>query len=980
MLKLRQSIDNKCKIWEEEITNAPESTVLDILTAYNRWRARNDLYWLCCQTGHKEIAKLRKYYEPFCDEVSLVNWKISHSKLLDPHEDMLSLPDVSDDLEKDLKYFERLYLAFRGFYKSTIITQVGSLQLILNYPNIKLAIIHNKQENASDNLIAIKNMFLTTQIKEWFPEFIPKGKEWGNLSGFSVACRTDWEKIEDTIEAVGVGSEIIGRHWHVAKKNDLVTEDSVSTKEQIEKTYKWNERFNLGHFVDLTKPFQDYEGTHYAYCLHPNQKIIVDGKRKNIVDIAVGDKVINSKGKQTEVVALSHRKANELIEIELYNTNEKVVVTPEHKMFVGDKFIPANELNDYIAYPINNNFLSEKEILSYFPSLKSDYKHKLRRNIFSRKKPKISKERLISLLDTSTMKSISKNENISKSEIARYSWFYGINSKNKYKNILNNKYFTSEDMWRLIGYWLAEGCICGRKDNGAIINFSFRTNEPIQKDCICIIYKLFGVLPSVYTVNNCTRINISSLQLKDFLSNNFLKGAKSKKIPYWVESLPLSLQRELILGYWLGDGCVTKVGYRLSSISLDLLQGVQRILLRFGIVSSIYNASNGKQETYICNAKCKTNDSYELRFRHIDGDSLFNNKSKFKKRIRKTHGFIKDGMFFAKIKSKKYIEYNGLVYDISVKDGHSFCGQLICYHNSDLYSTLKSDNNIKYTKIPVMSDYEDNTSAYIPERFPSDALGNLKQKDPWTFFCQMMLEPKDPSKMGFTPQMISYYPYLPYNLYYYLFIDPASARKKKSDYTVMLVVGVDSNRTKHIADGIRDKLDPKQRISEAIRLCLRWNIKSIGWEAIAFQATDCVNFEEERRLNRINVALHEIKSHTASKIDRIYGLLPEYFNSQWLWPQKGSIIRNRMYDGKSYDLTEEMEYELLKFPLAEHDDIIDTQTFFKEMPEIIYPLESDYVSKETSNTLTMGEISKIKDDRINGATKNPWSSFSATRF
>jgi hypothetical protein len=38
----------------------------------------------------------------------------------------------------------------------------------------------------------------------------------------------------------------------IAKKNDLVTEKSVWTEDQIKKTADWDTRFNLGNFDNLS--------------------------------------------------------------------------------------------------------------------------------------------------------------------------------------------------------------------------------------------------------------------------------------------------------------------------------------------------------------------------------------------------------------------------------------------------------------------------------------------------------------------------------------------------------------------------------------------------------------------------------------------------------------------------------------------------------------------------------------------------------
>ena len=234
-----------------------------LLREKKQWLCRNDLFYLCCLVGNHEIRRLRDVFEPFCDEVSLMNWRVVELGIQPPFLNMLK----ADEVDKYDDYnMQRLYICHRGYYKTTIVTKVHSLQLLLNFPNIRMVLVHNKQDNSSDNLRTVKEYFLSTEVGRLFPEYIPSGKEWGNLSGFSVACKTDIARSEDTIEAIGVGTEITGRHWDVAKKDDLVVEDSVTTDEQIKKTEDYDDRFNAGHFTSPKYKLQDYSGTRYHHA------------------------------------------------------------------------------------------------------------------------------------------------------------------------------------------------------------------------------------------------------------------------------------------------------------------------------------------------------------------------------------------------------------------------------------------------------------------------------------------------------------------------------------------------------------------------------------------------------------------------------------------------------------------------------------------------------------------------------------------
>jgi hypothetical protein len=554
---LRRMIEERVNQFNREIALASEKIQEYLVRQKRRFLCRNDLFYLCKVTGNKEIEKYPNYYRDFCDEVSLQTYQVARLGIHPPPEGIDGLLQPEVVALKDEFFIQRMYLCYRTFYKTTIISKVHSLQLLLNFPNIHIVLCHNKQENASDNLVAVKNYFLTTPVGKWFPECVPDSKEWGNMSGFSLDNRTDWGRSEESIEAVGVDTEITGRHYQIAKKNDLVTEKSVNTEEQIKKTQDWDERFNLGNFDSPTLPLQDYEGTRY--------------------------------------------------------------------------------------------------------------------------------------------------------------------------------------------------------------------------------------------------------------------------------------------------------------------------------------------------------------------------------------------------------------------------------HFSDLYSVKKNDSRIKLIEIPILidGDQDNVVSENIsnPVRFSVEGVLGLK-KDIWNFMCQMMLRPEDPARMQFKREMISYFKGIK-GLNHYLVVDPSSARKKKSDFTVMLVLGIDSEGKRYIVDGVRDKIDPKKRIDLALDFAKRYNIKGCGWEAIAFQETDCFYLEEARRKESLHFTITEIKSHKVAKEDRIRGLVPEYAQSQWKWPEKGKLVKKSLFDGHNYDLTEEMEHELLQFPLAEHDDLLDAMTFINRI-SVIKP---EKIKKSDDVGMTMGEYASLKEDRLAREVLDPYSKF-----
>jgi len=300
-----------------------------------------------------------------------------------------------------------------------------------------------------------------------------------------------------------------------------------------------------------------------------------------------------------------------------------------------------------------------------------------------------------------------------------------------------------------------------------------------------------------------------------------------------------------------------------------------------------------------------------------------------------------------------------------------------------MYSTKRNDERIRASEVSIIGDVDkfkagDDSQITHPERYNRKDIENLMSDDMWVFMCQLMLKPEDPERMQFNLGMIRYFDSVPEGCYNYLLIDPATARKKKSDYTVMLVVGViviDGVCRKYIVDGLRDKIDATARVDNAIDFAKKYNVKGIGWEAIGFQETDCHYFEEKRRKVGLRTYATLIKSHAMSKEDRIRGLVPEYTKGEWYWPAKGVIVRQSRFSGKNYDLTEDMELEMSNFPLAQHDDLLDTMTFLNRL-NIQKPVQHDVV--EDSKDMTFADYHK-QCDSARSDRGNPWKGRTVSR-
>lgn len=263
MTKLRKAITGRILEFDEVIASASNAVVgAKLVRDKKRWLCRNDLFFLGQVTGHTKF--IDPFHRDLCEKVSLMNWQIVNLGIMPPSEDMLGINEVVDKTD-ELGKLQRLFLLFRSAFKTTIITKLHTAQLLLNFPDLHIAISHNTQINASDNLVSVKNLFQTTKIKDWFPEYVPKTRDWGNASGFSVACRKNYTMTGDNVEAIGIGTEVTGRKYHIFKNDDIVTDKSVTNEEQLKQSRDYIE-LHKSLFVNPSIRVEDYSGTKYHFA------------------------------------------------------------------------------------------------------------------------------------------------------------------------------------------------------------------------------------------------------------------------------------------------------------------------------------------------------------------------------------------------------------------------------------------------------------------------------------------------------------------------------------------------------------------------------------------------------------------------------------------------------------------------------------------------------------------------------------------
>lgn len=165
-----------------------------------------------------------------------------------------------------------LDLWFREGYKSTVITFAGIVQEIIIDPEVTIGIFSHTKPVARKFLLQVKQeLEANADLKAIYPEIFyadPKNEspKWSEEKGIVVKRKSNPK--EATVEAHGlVDGQPTGAHFLLRVYDDVVTRESVSTPDQVNKTTSaWELSDNLGARGPNGKSRAWHVGTRYSFA------------------------------------------------------------------------------------------------------------------------------------------------------------------------------------------------------------------------------------------------------------------------------------------------------------------------------------------------------------------------------------------------------------------------------------------------------------------------------------------------------------------------------------------------------------------------------------------------------------------------------------------------------------------------------------------------------------------------------------------
>ncbi len=254
-----------------------------------------------------------------------------------------------------------------------------------------------------------------------------------------------------------------------------------------------------------------------------------------------------------------------------------------------------------------------------------------------------------------------------------------------------------------------------------------------------------------------------------------------------------------------------------------------------------------------------------------------------------------------------------------------------------------------------------------------------------TVAAQMLQNPIAGKENMFMPGWFRKWEVRPSNLAIYIMGDPSGGKNRNSDRTAIVVIGIDMHGNKYLLDGYRHRMSLSERWHALRTLFIKWSnergvmILRVGWESYGLQA-DLSYFQEQMQRDSVSFGIIPLNwtgegVGNQGKTRRVERLEPDFRRGKFFLPavvfEPGNgdcywhvdeaashivklkatgktkammemigagmdyrvckSIRRVDSDRKPYDVTSALMEEMLFFPFAPKDDLVDATSRIYDM-------------------------------------------------
>lgn len=395
-----------------------------------------------------------------------------------------------------------------------------------------------------------------------------------------------------------------------------------------------NEGLNLGDItkVDIDKLSVDVDFiTHGSPCFTADTLVLTDNGYKPIVEVEVGDMVLDHKLGYNKVVNIFNQGKKEIWEINAMGS-------------------------DIIRTTSNHKFYARK--------MDRVWHNDVRRGVREFSKPKwieckdLSKEYYLGI-------AINQNNIIPK-------WNGVEDNRKGHFGPIKTLDMHNKQLWYMVGRFLGDGWTKRRKE---------RNNSLSSVVICCGKHKSNSFEKELEGFLNYTKIEDRTVYKYQFSNKEFATfceqfghGAKNKFIPSFVFDMPTDLLKELLKGYFDSDGSVNSITgkVKITSISKQLIYGIAQL------VAKVYHRP---YSIYFC----KRPNSHAIEGRTVNQNDTYSLVFNMNKQ-NQDHAFYENGYLWVPINSITNTQEFEEVYDIEVENTHSFTANGVIAHNCQSFS------------------------------------------------------------------------------------------------------------------------------------------------------------------------------------------------------------------------------------------------------------------------------------------------------
>lgn len=231
-----------------------------------------------------------------------------------------------------------------------------------------------------------------------------------------------------------------------------------------------------------------------------------------------------------------------------------------------------------------------------------------------------------------------------------------------------------------------------------------------------------------------------------------------------------------------------------------------------------------------------------------------------------------------------------------------------------------------------------------PDRLSRDVLDDYRAAmGSYSYAGQLLQDPVPVGGGEFKPDYIRYFTSGSFDVRrcnLYICVDPASGKDAGSsydqDYTAMAVWALAPDQNYYLIDGIKERLNPTERIDRMFALHRKWNARTgrppkVGWEEYGL-AGDLHYILAKQADTSYRFAVDKIPPKGAKRIrkeDRIRRLIPPMERGQ-VWLPNDIYVTDAAGRPKNF-MTGIVDEEMLSFPVAKHDDFLDAMAMIFDM-------------------------------------------------